>query len=65
MIRLPFVRRPGGEAAQRPSAAFAAWCEVELERRRDAGGDFDEAGFRAAVALAVGRLKAKEREGAP
>ncbi|MCU0833798.1 MAG: hypothetical protein MUC77_05070 [Chromatiaceae bacterium] len=63
MIRLPFGRKPAGEAAPRPSAAFAAWCEEELERRRDARADFDEPAFRAAVALALGRLKAKEREG--
>lgn len=64
MIRLLFGRKPAGEAARRPAAAFATWCEEELERRRDGDADFDESAFRAAVALALVRLKAKEREGA-
>lgn len=63
MMRLPFGRRSAGPGTQRPSDAFAAWCEEELERRRDAGAEFDEDAFRAAVTLALGRLKAREREG--
>lgn len=63
MIRLPFSRKSRDEARQTPSAAFAAWCREEEERRRDSGDGFDEAAFRAAVDLALSRLKAVEREG--
>lgn len=65
MIRLPFARKLGEAAAPKPSEAFAAWCAEELERRRDAAEGFDESAFRAAVALASSRLKAKEHEGRP
>jgi hypothetical protein len=63
MIRLPFTRKTKDEARPSPATAFAAWCREEEERRRDSGEGFDEAAFRAAVDLAVSRLKAVEREG--
>lgn len=61
MIRLPFSRKPKDEGPESPSSAFSAWCREELERRSDAGDAFDEARFRAAMDLAVSRLKTLER----
>jgi hypothetical protein len=62
MIKLPFSLKSKEDPNARPSAAFTAYCDAELERRRDSGEDFDEARFRAAVELALTRLRAAEDE---
>jgi hypothetical protein len=58
MIRIPFSRNANDE--DRPSEAFSNFCRAELERRRDSDSGFDEKRFRAAVDLAVGRLRSIE-----
>lgn len=63
MIKLPFHRKPKDDGSDKPSVAFANYCNGELERRRDSGVDLDEERFRAAVELAVGRLRETEEEG--
>jgi hypothetical protein len=65
MIRLPFSRRSKDEEEQPPSAAFAGFCEAELERRRDADEALDERRFRAAMELVIRRLQAMEQENRP
>jgi hypothetical protein len=62
MIRLPFSRKPKGEGVLRPSAAFLAYCEEELERMRDVDEALDEPRFQAAVKLAVQCLENREEE---
>jgi len=62
MMKLPFGRKPRESDPEPSSAAFAAYCDEERERLRDAGEPFDEARFQAAVNLVVGRLKGIERE---
>lgn len=62
MIKLPFSLKSKEDPNERPSEAFAAYCDKELERMRDAGEDFDEARFKAAVELALQRLRAVEEE---
>jgi hypothetical protein len=62
MMKFPFGRRSREGDPEPPSAAFAAYCDEERERMRDAGEPFDEGRFRAAVELALGRLKSIERE---
>ena len=39
-----------------PSRDFAAFSELELERRRNSDEDFDAALFHEAVALAMGKI---------
>ena len=65
MIKLPFSRRSRDEDIERPSVAFAGYCEQELERRRDAEQALDEGRFRAAVQLVVDRLQAMEQAARP
>jgi len=60
MIRIPFSRTAKDDDGDKPSEVFSDYCRDELERRRDSGADFDEKRFEAAVALAVGRLRAME-----
>ena len=45
------------------SEDFAAYCELELDRRADSDGSFDEPAFRRAVALVLERLRDLEAEG--
>jgi hypothetical protein len=45
-----------------PSEEFAAYCEVEFERRRNAGDIFDEALNRAAMELVLDKLASHDRE---
>jgi hypothetical protein len=61
MIKLPFGRKPSEQVSDRPSRAFADYCREELERARDSGDGFDEQRFRAAMELALERLRALER----
>lgn len=63
MIKLPFHRKPKHQDSDKPSVAFESYCHRELERRRDSGAGLDEERFRAAVELAVGRLRVMEEEG--
>lgn len=63
MIKLPFHRKPTNDDRDKPSVAFAGYCHGELERRRDSGAGVDEERFRAAMDLAVGRLREMEKEG--
>jgi hypothetical protein len=63
VIKFPFSRKLKGESAEKLSDFFADYCREELERRRDCGGELDEARFHAAVDLAVGRLRGIEDEG--
>jgi len=63
MIKLPFHRKPTNEGRDMPSVAFETYCQRELERRRDAGVGLNEERFRAAVELAVARLRGMEKEG--
>jgi hypothetical protein len=60
MIKIPFTRTTKGEDNDKASVAFADYCRGELERCRDRGADFDEERFKAAVDLAVARLRAME-----
>lgn len=46
-----------------PSAEFAAWCEAEFERRRNSGGEFDEAHYRQAMQLVLDKLHRLEEGG--
>jgi hypothetical protein len=51
----------GGEAAASqgpvgPARDFAAFCELERERRRNSDADFDPARFDAALALVLAKL---------
>lgn len=62
MIKFPFSSRSKDDSEALPSKAFAAYCDAELERLRDAGGSFDEARFREAADLALSRLRAAEGE---
>lgn len=62
MIKLPFSLKSKDDPNERPSAAFAAYCDAELERLRDSGGAFDEPRFRAAMNLALARLRVIEKE---
>jgi hypothetical protein len=64
MIKLPFSIKSKAEPNERPSAAFAAYCDAELERLRDGGESFDESRFKAATELALTRLRAAEAEDA-
>ena len=52
-----------GVGLDRSSDEFASFCEGEFERRRNAGVDFDEAGYREAMELALARLRVLEDEG--
>lgn len=45
------------------SEAFAAYCELELERRRNSGEPFDEAACQEAMEMVLTRLEALENEG--
>jgi hypothetical protein len=62
MIKLPFSLKSKEDPNERPSVAFAAYCDRELERMRDAGEELDEARFRAAMDLALRRLRSAEGE---
>jgi hypothetical protein len=62
MLKLPFGRRARDAEPQAPSEFFAAYCEAERERLRDAGEALDERRFQAAVDLALARLRAIEDE---
>jgi len=46
-----------------PSQEFAAYCESEMERRRNSGEAFDEEAFMAARELALTKLRILEDEG--
>ena len=46
----------------KPSNGFTRYCEVELERRRNTGEDFDEAAFLEAMELTITRLRMLEDE---
>lgn len=46
-----------------PAAEFTCYCEGEFERRRNAGDEFDEAGYQEAMELALARLRVLEDEG--
>ncbi|HHH39597.1 MAG TPA: hypothetical protein ENK50_08490 [Sedimenticola sp.] len=45
-----------------PAASFAAFCEVELERRRNSDEPFDEALFREAMEMTLRRLQSRGEE---
>jgi hypothetical protein len=60
MIKLPFSRKTQDEPIERPSVAFAAYCEAERERRRDMADGLDERRFQAALDLALQRLQSLE-----
>lgn len=45
-----------------PAANFAAFCELEFERRRNSGEPFAEAEYREAMAMTLRRLRAQEGE---
>jgi hypothetical protein len=53
----------GSSILQGPVQEFSAYCEAEFERRRNGDEPFDEAGYREAMELALGKLRAlTERE---
>jgi hypothetical protein len=52
-----------GVGINRSSEEFASYCEGEFERRRNAGTEFDEAGYREAMELALAKLRVLEEEG--
>lgn len=52
--------RPAG-----PARDFAAFCELDRERRRNSDDDFDPALFDEAVALALARLDPGQTPGSP
>lgn len=62
MIKFPFSLKSREDVNETPSAAFSAYCEAELERLRDAGEHFDEARYKAAMEMALARLRAVETE---
>ena len=45
-----------------PLQDFLAYCEAELERRRDTGNDFDEASYKEARDLVVRKFRTLEEE---
>ena len=49
--------------ARTPSEEFAAYCELEFERRLNSGKAFDEAAYRKAMDLVLDRLSRLELEG--
>jgi len=63
MIKLPFNRKTPNPPLPKASQTFAAYCEVERDRRRDSAEGLDEKRFQAAVDLALERLKALETGG--
>jgi hypothetical protein len=46
-----------------PSQEFAAYCQSEMERRRNSGEPFDEEAYLAAMELALTKLRILEDEG--
>jgi len=62
MIKFPFSLKSKDDPNERPSAAFTAYCDAELERLRDAGEVLDEPRFKAAMDLALARLRVIEKE---
>jgi hypothetical protein len=52
----------GGARFRRPSEEFAAYCELEVERRLNSGDPFDEAAYRRGMALVLERLTLLEGE---
>jgi hypothetical protein len=46
-----------------PSEEFAAYCELEFERRLNSGKAFDEAAYRKAMGLVLDRLDRLALEG--
>lgn len=46
-----------------PINDFQAFCETEIERRRNSGEDFDESLFDEAVELVIKRLQQMEERG--
>ncbi len=48
-----------------PLQDFLAFCEAELERRRDTGEQFDEAAYKEAMDLVVRKFQALEVEMGP
>ena len=62
MIKFPFSFKSKDDSNARPSAAFSAYCQAELERLRDTDETLDEARFKAAVELALSRLRTLERK---
>lgn len=55
----PFAA-PGPNAA---SEEFRRFCEAELERRQNSGGEFDGETYREAMEMVVTRLRQLEEEG--
>jgi len=51
------------KVSKRPTLEFAAYCEAEFERRRNSGEAFDEATYREAMELVLGKLRRLEEEG--
>jgi len=43
-----------------PAKSFAEYCEAELERRRNAEADFDEAVYQQAMQLVLRKLGVEE-----
>ena len=62
MMKFPFGRRSRDGDPEPSSVAFAAYCDEQRERLRDAGEPLDEKRFQAAVDLVLARLKGIERE---
>lgn len=55
---------PVDSAAAVPvSEEFVAYCEAEFERRLNSGAEFDEAGYREAMEMALLKLRILEEEG--
>lgn len=62
MIKLPFSLKAKDSPNERPSAVFTAYCNAELERLHDGGEQFDEPRYKAAMVLALARLRTIEKE---
>jgi hypothetical protein len=68
MIEQPDAPAPQGQPEPRPPGPardFAAFCELDRERRRNSDDGFDPRLFDEAVALVLGRLEARKGGGAP
>jgi hypothetical protein len=57
-------RRPAARPAG-PARDFAAFCELDRERRRNSDEDFDPGLFEEAVALVLGRLDPHSSDSRP
>jgi hypothetical protein len=47
----------------KPAEEFSAFCEAEFERRLNAGDEFDEKAYRAAMVMVIERLERLAEEG--